>query len=75
MLFRSEYERERYRIAVGSEWFGRWILRAARYPEVADRVVQSLTKHPNLLRKLLEISAGTKKEGDFSLLELAQLVV
>jgi flavin-dependent dehydrogenase len=71
----EEYERERYRLAVGSEWLGRWILRAARYPDVADRVVESLAKHPNLLRRLLEISAGTKSEGDFSLLELAQLVV
>ncbi len=71
----EEYERERYRLAVGSEWLGRWILRASRYPEVTDRVVESLTKHPNLLRKLLEISAGMKNEGDFSLLELAQLVV
>ena len=62
-------------MAVGPEWLGRWILRASRYPDVADRVVESLSKHPNLLRKLLEISAGTRNEGDFSLLELAQLVV
>jgi flavin-dependent dehydrogenase len=71
----QEYERERRRLAAGSEWLGRWILRAARYPAVADRVVQSLVEHPELFAKLLEIAVGRRREGELSLADLAMLVV
>jgi flavin-dependent dehydrogenase len=71
----EEYERERRRLAAGSEWLGRWMLRAARYPAVADRVVESLVGHPELFTKLLEISVGARREGTLTLGELAALVV
>ncbi len=71
----GDYELARRRLAAGSEWLGRWILRAARYPSVADRVVGSLVEHPELFAKLLEISVGARREGDFTLAELATLVV
>jgi len=70
-----DYERERRRLAAGSEWLGRWLLRAARYPAIADRVVGSLVEHPELFTKLLEISGGLRREGDLTLAEVARLVV
>jgi flavin-dependent dehydrogenase len=70
-----EYERERRRLASGSEWLGRWLLRATRYPKIADRVVGSLVEHPELFTKLLEISGGLRREGDLTLAEVARLVV
>jgi flavin-dependent dehydrogenase len=69
------YERERRRLAAGSDWLGRWLLRATRYPSIADRVVTSLLEHPELFTKLLEISTGLRREGDLSLVEYARLVV
>ena len=69
------YARERRRLAAGSEWLGRWMLRAARYPRVADRVVSSLVRRPELFTKLLEISSGLRRDGDLSLVERASLVV
>ena len=71
----EEYERERYRLGAGSEWLGRWLLRATRYPAIADRVITSLLEHPELFRKLLEISVGIRREGDLTLAEIARLVV
>jgi flavin-dependent dehydrogenase len=71
----EEYERERRRLAAGSIWLGRWILRAARYPSVADRVVGSLAERPELFTKLLEIAVGLRREGDLTLAEVARLVV
>jgi flavin-dependent dehydrogenase len=71
----EDYERERRRLAAGSEWLGRWMLRATRYPAIADRVVTSLVEHPELFTKLLEISLGLRREGDFTLAEVARLVV
>jgi flavin-dependent dehydrogenase len=71
----EEYERERRRLAAGSEWLGRWLLRATRYPAIADRVVASLVEHPDLFVKLLEIAVGTRREGDLTLAEVARLVV
>lgn len=71
----GDYEQARRRLAAGSDWLGRWLLRAARYPAVADRVVGSLLKHPELLTKLLEIAVGERREGDLTLAEVARLVV
>jgi flavin-dependent dehydrogenase len=71
----EEYERERRRLAAGSDWLGRWMLRATRYPAIADRVVTSLLEHPDLFTKLLEISSGARREGDLTLSDLARLVV
>jgi flavin-dependent dehydrogenase len=71
----EDYERERRRLAAGSDWLGRWMLRATRYPAIADRVVTSLVEHPELFTKLLEISLGLRREGDFTLAEVARLVV
>jgi flavin-dependent dehydrogenase len=71
----ARYARERRRLAAGSEWLGKWILRAARYPRVADRVVASLAEHPALFTKLLEIATGARREGDLSLSDMARLVV
>jgi flavin-dependent dehydrogenase len=71
----ERYERERRRLAAGSTWLGRWMLRAARYPAVTDRVMESLQESPELLAKLLEIVVGTRKEGDLTLAEMARLVV
>jgi flavin-dependent dehydrogenase len=71
----ESYERTRRRLAAGSEWLGRWILRAARYPAIADRVVRSLVEEPRLFTKLLEIATGLRREGELSLVELARLVV
>ncbi len=71
----EEYERERRRLGAGSDWLGRWMLRATRYPAIADRVVTSLFEHPDLFTKLLEISSGARREGDLSLADLARLVV
>lgn len=71
----GEYERERRRLAAGSDWLGRWMLRATRYPAVADRVVASLVDHPDLFGKLLEIAVGVRREGDLTLAEVARLVV
>ncbi len=71
----GDYARERGRLASGSEWLGRWILRAARYPAVADRVVASLIERPGVFTKLLEIAVGRRRVGDLSLAEFAGLVV
>jgi flavin-dependent dehydrogenase len=70
-----EYERERRRLAAGSDWLGRWLLRATRYPAIADRVVSSLVEHPDLFTKLLEIAVGRRREGDLTLAEVARLLV
>ncbi len=70
-----DYEKARRRLAAGADWLGRWILRASRYPAIADRVVQSLGDHPELFTKLLEIATGSRREGDLSLADLARLVV
>ena len=59
----EEYARERARLAEGADWLGRWILRAARIPAVADRVVRSLAARPERLSRLLEISAGVRRPG------------
>lgn len=71
----DDYARARQRLAAGSDWLGRWLLRVSRYPSVADRVVGSLLQHPELLRKLLEIAVGDRREGDLTLAEFARLVV
>jgi flavin-dependent dehydrogenase len=71
----EEYERTRRRLSAGSEWLGRWMLRATRYPAIADRVVASLVDHPDLFGKLLEIAVGARREGDLTLAEVARLVV
>lgn len=69
------YERERRRLGEGSDWLGRWLLRATRYPAIADRVVESLGRSPDLFRKLLEIATGARPPGDFTLAEKARLIV
>ena len=70
------HEEHRRRIAdAGPEWLGRWILRAARVPALADRVVASLADHPELFKRLLEIATGERRPGDISIPELARLVV
>jgi hypothetical protein len=51
------------------------MLRATRYPAIADRVVASLVDHPDLFGKLLEIAVGARREGDLTLAEVARLVV
>lgn len=71
----EDYERERRRLGAGSEWLGRWLLRATRYPAIADRVVASLVEHPGLFTKLLEISTGLRPEGDLTLADVARLLV
>ncbi|HXG62018.1 MAG TPA: FAD-dependent monooxygenase [Planctomycetota bacterium] len=71
----GEYERTRRRLAAGSEWLGRWMLRVARYPSVADRVIENLVGAPELFRKLLAIATGVAREGDLTLLERARLLV
>jgi flavin-dependent dehydrogenase len=70
----DEYARERQRLAAGSEWLGRWILRAMRYPAIGQHVVNSLADHPEVFAKLLEISAGVRREGDLTLADVARLV-
>ena len=67
--------RRQGRLAAGPEWLGRWILRAARVPALADRVVASLADHPELFKRLLEIATGERRPGDISIPELARLVV
>jgi hypothetical protein len=71
----EDYERERRRLGAGSDWLGRWMLRATRYPAIANRVVTSLMEHPDLFTKLLEISSGARREGELSLSDLARLLV
>lgn len=71
----EEYARARRRLASGSDWLGRWILRAARYPAVADRVVASLLERPELFTKLLEIATGARRAGDLTLADMARLIV
>jgi flavin-dependent dehydrogenase len=71
----EEYERERWRLGAGSDWLGRWMLRATRHPAIADRVVSSLRERPKSFAKLLEISSGRRPAGELSLAEVARLVV
>jgi len=71
----AAYEKERRRLGAGSDWLGRWLLRATRYPAIADRVVESLGTSPDLFTKLLEIATGTRPPGDFTLVEKARLIV
>lgn len=71
----GDYEKERRRLAAGADWLGRWILRASRYPSIADRAIRSLVEHPDLFTKLLEIATGRRREGDLTLGDLARLVV
>ncbi len=68
------YEKERRRLTAGAEWLGRWLLRASRYPSVADRVVRSLAEHPELFTKLLKVATGAGREAELSLIDLARLV-
>jgi flavin-dependent dehydrogenase len=69
------YARERARLAAGADWLGRWILRAARHPALAGRVVRSLAGSPATFRKLLEIATGERAPGDLTLGERAALVI
>ena len=69
------YAEVRRRLAAGSDWMGRWMLRATRIPAVSDRVVQSLARRPGLFSKMLEIALGIRGEGDLTMVEAAQLVV
>lgn len=71
----ERYEREYRRLAANSDWLGRWLLRATRYPAIADRVVGSLLEHPGLFAKLLEIATGARRPGDLSLVDVARLLV
>ncbi len=71
----SLYARAHRRLAAGSDWLGRWLLRATRYPAIADRVVASLAERPELFRKLLEIASGARPPGDFTLAEKVRLIV
>jgi flavin-dependent dehydrogenase len=71
----GRYEKERRRLAAGSDWLGRWLLRATRYPAIADRVTASLAEKPELFVKLLEIATGLRPPGDFTLAEKARLIV
>jgi flavin-dependent dehydrogenase len=71
----DRYARERARLSAGSDWLGRWLLRATRYPAIADRVVGSLVSHPDLFGKLLEIAVGARRPGDLSLVDVARLLV
>ncbi|HEX7900903.1 MAG TPA: NAD(P)/FAD-dependent oxidoreductase [Planctomycetota bacterium] len=71
----AAYEKERRRLGAGSDWMGRWLLRATRYPVIADRVVESLGTSPDLFTKLLEIATGARPPGDFTLVEKARLIV
>lgn len=71
----SEYEQQRRDLASGAEWLGRWLLRAARHPIVAERVVRSLARKPALFTKLLEVATGLRTETELRVMELAQLVV
>ncbi len=69
------YAREHRRLSAGSDWLGRWLLRATRYPAIANRVVASLGERPELFAKLLEIATGARPPGDFTLAEKARLIV
>jgi flavin-dependent dehydrogenase len=69
------YARAHRRLAAGADWLGRWLLRATRYPAIADRVVDALGRRPELFAKLLEISSGARAPGDLTLAERVQLLV
>jgi flavin-dependent dehydrogenase len=71
----ERYAKEHRRLAANSEWLGRWLLRATRYPALADRVVAGLVEHPELFGKLVEIAVGARRPGDLSLVDVARLVV
>ena len=62
-------------LASGADWLGKWLLRATRYPTVADRVVDSLSRRPELFAKLLEIATGARRAGDLTWSETAMLLV
>ena len=71
----QRYAKERRRLAGNSDWLGRWLLRATRYPAITERVVAGLVEHPELFAKLLEIAVGTRRPGDLTLVDVARLVV
>ncbi|HYE99234.1 MAG TPA: FAD-dependent oxidoreductase [Planctomycetota bacterium] len=62
-------------LSSGPEWLGKWLLRATRYPALADRVVASLSARPELFSKLLEIATGARRAGDLTWAETASLLV
>lgn len=62
-------------LSSGADWLGKWLLRATRYPALADRVVDSLATHPELFAKLLEIATGARRAGDLTWAETARLLV
>ncbi|MBI2898691.1 MAG: FAD-dependent monooxygenase [Planctomycetes bacterium] len=65
------YPPRRKALAAGAEWLSRWMLRAARRPKVADRVVAALADRPALFARLLDIATG----GRVSYVALARLVL
>lgn len=65
------YVRRRAALAQPSDWLGRWILRAARHPKIADRAVKALADRPELFRRLLSVALGEK----VGLAQLARLVL
>jgi flavin-dependent dehydrogenase len=67
------YSKRRRALAEGSEWLSKWILRAARHPRIADRVVRSLAERPELFRMLLEVAVGARRP--VGLLQLSRLVI
>lgn len=71
----EDYARERRRLGEGPDWLGRWLLRAVRFPAVADAVVRSLAARPESFRRLLEVAVGDRPPSDVGLLELARLVI
>jgi flavin-dependent dehydrogenase len=70
-----DYEEERARLFDVARWVERWMLRATSNPRVANRTVSALSKHPELLRKLLEIAQGLRSRHELTLREIVRLTV
>ena len=70
-----DYERARRRMADGAEWVSRWILRASRHPSIADRVVSSLARRPEIFAALIGVASGARSRRDVSVADLVRLAV
>lgn len=66
----ERYETARRALAMGSEWLSRWILRSSRRPAVADRVVASLARHPEVLKRFVEVAVGMRRPPAITPLEM-----
>jgi len=69
----EDYEKERKHLGAGARWVAGWILRGSRHPRIADRVVASLGRRPEIFTALLGVVSGDRPKSDVTLADLLRL--